>query len=147
MATPIRASSHLDPDEIKAAVTIMPEAITEDFVRVPSDLAYYNAIYSDAIDMLLTAKRKVEECEAELRREYRASADVKVTESYLDSCVALDPRYKILRESVDRAEVNKSRANGVVDAIRAKKEMLISLGAHIRAEMNGQPSINERNDR
>lgn len=133
-----------DQEAIKSATAIEPIALNEEFVRLPSDLAYWNSVYADALGDLLRAERTLEEGEARAREEHRAAVpeDEKVTEKALDARVALDPRYMKLREAVDDAAVAKARASGVVDAIRAKREMVVSLGAQLRAEMQPAPSIN-----
>ena len=43
-----------------------------------------------------------------------------------------------------RAEVERVRVKGVCDAIIAKREALISLGAHVRKEMEHDPRTRER---
>jgi len=40
--------------------------------------------------------------------------------------------------------VEKIRLYGVIDAVRTKRDMLISIGAQVRAEMESDPSIRER---
>ena len=51
--------------------------------------------------------------------------------------------YRDVKSHEIRAEVERSRIRGVLDAILAKRDGLISLGAHIRAEMRHDPTIRE----
>lgn len=131
----------LDHEAVMAAVTIEPTVLNEEFIRLPSDMAYWMSVYCDAIETLLGAKRQLDAGESQIRLEYKSQARERPTESYLDSCVFQDPRYRVLKEGVDRAEVIKQRAHAVVESLRAKRDMLISLGAHIRAEMEQQLTI------
>jgi hypothetical protein len=143
MAKPTKSGeSSFDEKLIRSATQIEPIAINEEFVRLPGDLAYWNGVYADAVRNLLDAQRLSDAGEARIREGYRAKVTEKVTEKYLDSCVAMDADFAKLREAEDDAEANKARAAGIVDAIRAKREMLVSLGAHMRAEMQPGPTIN-----
>ena len=42
------------------------------------------------------------------------------------------------------AEVDLVRAKGVCEAVRTRKDMLVSLGAQVRAEMGGEPSVRQQ---
>ena len=42
---------------------------------------------------------------------------------------------------VHDADGRRLKLQGVLDAVRTKKDMLVSLGASMRAEMQGDPSI------
>lgn len=128
-----------DPERIKSATDIDPDKLNDHFTRLPSDLAYYNEVYSEALKVLLTAKRLLDIGEADLRVKLKGQlAGTKVTVSDLDAMVLTHNDYRKLQEDVDSAEYLKSRAAGVVDAVRAKREMLVSLGAQLRAEMAAQ---------
>lgn len=148
MAKPIEQEllTALDPETVRAATAIEEAAIHGHFLRLSSDLAYFNGIYSDVLGLLRVAERRLEFGEADIRLEYRQSTQPSgkaATEGYIDECVKADHRYRKLREEVDNAEVLKSRVSGVVDAIRSKKEMLITVGANMRAELEGDPMIRE----
>ena len=138
MTKPIPQIVSFDFDSIKSAVRIEPSVLNEEFVRLPSDLAYWNEVYANAVGALLDARRKVEETEALVYKELKSIVDDKgkaPTEAHMKANVTDDLRLKLARQNEDEAEVTKVRASGVVEAIRAKRDMLISLGAHIRAEM------------
>jgi hypothetical protein len=119
--------------EIARATRIDPKRLDDEFCRLPADLAYWNARYADAQEELLNVRRNLEKLEAMLRREYRGSL-IKPTEAAIGDAVAVDERYIVLREREDAAEVAKTRLTGVTEALRAKREMLISIGANARAE-------------
>jgi hypothetical protein len=147
MATPIVSPIELAfaPEAIDAATRIDPAALQSDFVRLPSDLAYYNGVFADAMQMLIQAKRELDIGEAQIRQEYRDKYEgaSRITVDQLDTCMMADSRYREMREQVDAAEVLKSRAAGVVDAIRAKRDSLISLGHFALAEMRSPPQVRD----
>jgi hypothetical protein len=124
------------------AVTILPEAIQEEFVRVPADLAYWGEQYSVAVSDHLHAKNARETTHARLMVEKRAAAQVtggKLTVGDLEAAVATDPTYQEVVVAEIEAEARKAAMRTRVDAVHAKKEMLISLGAQLRAEMGADP--------
>jgi hypothetical protein len=55
-----------------------------------------------------------------------------------------DPDGQQARAKEVAADAERVRLYGVLDALRSKRDMLISLGAHIRAEMQHDPMIRER---
>jgi len=150
MAEPTSQRQEPTEDEERAAVSIDAGRLNDEFVRVSSDLAYWNRSYAGAVKRLRLAEMDREGQEASLRLKYRAEAEAsgqKITEGTLDALVVDSPQYKLaLTVEVD-SEHDKNRATGVVDAIRTKRDMLVSLGAHIRAEMQRDPSIRETEKR
>lgn len=137
----------LDVDEYLAdCVQVYPEALQEEYVRIPADLAYWNARNSAANRNHLVTKMNRERTVARLQIETRAAFEVagkKATEALVDATVTMSDEYGVARMAEIEAEVEKAKLSGVVDAIRAKRDMLISLGAHVRAEMQGDPSLRE----
>ena len=130
--------------DVRSATTIEPLQIAEEYVRMPGDLAYWNGQYADAQEGYLRAKLRREEGEARTRLRVRGEAELegkRVTESHVDALVSTDPDYLAVSEQEIAAEVLKVKVIGVVDAIRAKRDMLISLGAHLRMEQD--PQVNK----
>ena len=124
-------------DEIK--LSIDPLAISEEFCETPATLAYWNAQYAEAVGPHLRAKANVERVYAETYRKVReeyADRGLKATETMVNTSVETDSDYALAREQLISAEVEKIKLRGRVEAITTKRDMLISLGAHIRAEMD-----------
>lgn len=120
------------------SVTVVPELIGEEFVRVPVDMAYWSARYASAHQDFLRAKLNAERKRAEVRiSERRRLIDehLKYTEPFLDALVDSDERYIAAEDARINAEGERARLAGVLEAVRAKKDMLVSIGAHQRAEM------------
>ena len=126
------------------SVAVEPTAIQEEYVRLPADLAYWNELYARAYHRHLTAKVNEKHLNALLRIEHREQLEnsvARVTESMVDSAVDTDERLQRAHSERIEAEVEKTRLYGILDAIRAKREMLVSLGAHVRAEMEDDPLV------
>lgn len=138
----------LDVDAYLAdSVQIYPEAIQEEYVRLPSDLAYWGQRYTDALRAFLTAKVNLDRTEARLKIACRAELEAKnskVTESMVSAAVDQHPEMEAARLGHIATEVEKVRLGGVLDAIRAKKDMLVSLGAHVRSEMEHDPLLRDQ---
>lgn len=133
---------------LKQSVEIIPEAIQEEFVRVPVDLAYWGERYAEAVKEFLTAEHERKTLYATLRlqvRELAASKGEKLTEKDCDAWVEQTPKFQQAKLAEIEAEAAKIAAKARLDAVTAKRDMCMSLGAHIRAEMS-PGHLNRRND-
>jgi hypothetical protein len=135
----------------KRCARINPALINDEFVELPGHLAYWTGRYADAYEVWLDAKRNREQTYHRLSIGWRttlegggrgkAKGSSRVTIGEVESHVVIDSDYIQAQEEELEAEVIKLRLHGVLEALRAKKEMLISLGAHIRLEMANDPLI------
>lgn len=128
---------------VQDAVKIEPLAMQEEFVRIPADLSYWNAQYSDLLRLYLVAKAESEHLWARVWLETREAllTDGKATEKLIENKAMCNPEWQKAHLGLVELEAEKARVRGICDAIGAKKEMLISLGAHLRAEMDGDPMV------
>lgn len=132
---------------LKECVTIEPMALEEEFVRVAADLAYWGAKWADAQKAAALVKLSRNEVEAALDAEHRAEAaqsGEKVTEKVIASRVASDERMKAIEIALIEADAAATRARAFADAVRAKKDMVVSLGSQVRAEMQADPSVRQQ---
>lgn len=140
------------PAEIDAylrdCVKIEPLALEEEFIRLPGDMAYWNARYAEVYRYWLERKFMTEQIEArrgiELHLQLEATRPKPPTIAELSRAVQTDPEYIQARGKEIVAEAEKVRLAGVVESLRAKREMLVSVGAHIRAEWASDPTLRER---
>ncbi len=137
-----------DADEnvrtIKEAVRIEPLALEEEFVRIPADLAYFGEQYAQAKRTQLVAKHELEREESRLYitiREEAEEAKQKPTEATIRAKLVTNEEYHDAKMASIEAEVDSIRASNHLTALSAKRDALISLGANLRAEMGGNPSI------
>jgi hypothetical protein len=132
-------------DDQKVATNIDPGAadnprtLSKELVRLPGDLAYHNGVYADILEYQREAKRTRDRVEAQRQQFHRENAapppSGRVTESFIQSLVETDPLVITAQEDYDRAEVWRVRLAGIIDAIRAKKELLTSIGILMQAEI------------
>ena len=131
-------------DDVRRATRILPEAIQEEFVVVPTDLARWHSVVVLASDALKRAELDLETWEAEAADDVRVQAEKSGGKApgvdVLKDKVRRKPRYRALVEAVIEASRVKRRARRR-RRDRTKRDMLVSLGAHQRAEMG--PKINE----
>lgn len=142
----IDRSIELD-DYLRQCVKINPEDIQGEFVRIPSDLAYWNAQYAATMRRHLFSKIDTKVLRARLEPIIRAAlieAGAKLTEGMVKAAVDSDDRVIEAEHMEAEADVAKNECYGYLDSIRSKKDMLISLGAQLRAEMEGDPLIREQ---
>ena len=124
---------------LEEVIDINPLNIDEHFRKVPAELAYYNQQYADAFEKYLRAKMLCERSHAEAYKRISQEAESegrRVTVSSLEAAVLMDMSFQMAKEDLVEAESEKQKLRGKVEVVSAKKEMLISLGAHIRVEMN-----------
>jgi hypothetical protein len=136
-----------DPDQyLKDCTEILPEAIHEEYVRLSADLAHWNARYAGAVKDFLSAKVEADILERELYPVIRAQLEQagKVTEKMVDAALAQSEAWTEAQRLKASTEAEKLRLYGVLDSVRAKKDMIISLGAHLRSEMEGDPVLREQ---
>jgi len=131
---------------LKDSVDIEPTQLQEEYVRVPADIAYWNERYSQALRRHLMAKMTLDRIYAGLQIETREKLALergKVTEATVSANIEVNPAYQAARLEVLEAEVESARIKGVGYAVSAKREMIVSLGAHLRIELQHDPIIRE----
>lgn len=128
-------------------VQVEPMALQEEFVRVSSDLAYWSAKYSLAYKQKLLSEVRRKQITA---RQYFAIKEQlikdigKAIQKDVDHKLELDEEVQKAKAEEIEAEFEKERLKGILNAITSKRDMLISVGAQIRAEMAQDPFINKR---
>lgn len=125
--------------------------IHDEYVKLPGQLAYWTSQASSAYELRLQAELRLETTEAQCFLDHRHAASTaapaegkkqeRVTDSYVQSCIRRDPRWIAAQSELNKALANESRLKGIVKAVETKRDMLVSLGASIRAEINGNPVI------
>lgn len=140
MSLDFTAYTHADDEAsyLKESVGITPEAISEEFIRTPSDMAYWGERYAESVTRALRAyhDRKRAYAEALLTVKGLAKANnEKLTEADAAAKAEVDPSYQAAVVEEAEAEGAKAAAKTRFDAVVAKKDMIVSIGATQRAEM------------
>ena len=130
--------------EVNEVTHIDPLQLQDAFIRVPADLARWTERYAQSL-------RRALRTEATRKRVFAERfLDIKTTpidgmkgpsEAVIKMKVETDDLYMEAVDNEIDAEVERMRTHGIVEAIRGKKDALISLGAHVRAEMGDSPRI------
>ena len=126
------------------AVRIDELQLDDAFKNVPGDLAFWNARAASAVEQFLLEKHELKVVEAKLwlkNRELTADVKPKPTEKDLTAMMHEHPDWVAANLRLVTADAHKSRAFGFAEAVRAKKDMLQSVGAMMRAEMDGDPAV------
>ncbi len=132
---------------LRKCVRIDPLDLSNEFVQLSGQLAYWNDRYADALREFLISKVDLEVLKGQLQplvRQALLDAGGKTTEAQVTSAIETHDEVIDAKNRLVHAEVEKNRLYGALDAIRSKKEMLISLGAHMRAEMGGDPMLRDQ---
>jgi hypothetical protein len=137
------AELNVDPYLVECVETD-PLNLEREFVRLPSDYAYWSELYSRALTAMLLAKLKTKRVGARLRigmREILEARKGKATESMVDAAVIESQEMQDTENEELAAEVEKVRLAGVLEAVKTKRECLVSIGATLRKEMERDPEI------
>lgn len=132
---------------LRDSVEIDPLDMHNAFIEMPGLLAYWNERYATALRAFLFAKLDVDTMKGQLQpivRQAIADAGGKPTEAMVEAAILANEGLIDLKEKLIEAEVTKNEIFGALDAVRSKKEMLISLGAQLRAEMGSDPLIRDQ---
>jgi len=158
VAAPVRPPATTDA-EIKRAVSINPDGIQEEYVQLPPTLHRWLTERTEAIKLVRLAELDLEVVEARVKGRARkdrleeieaAGKDAKLkplTEDQTNDAMVLDDEYQAARRKVIEAGERKDRSQAMVDAVHAKREMLVSLGADLRLRFENDPSIRDRRPR
>ncbi len=132
------------------AVMIEDMALDEEFLRLPSDLAYWNAQYTSANKTYLLEKHECRVTEARIRliiREETLKDKPRPTGDDLKAMVYEDEEYQDAHKKYVLAEADKERLKKFAEAVAAKKDMLQSIGAKLRVELENDPVVRNQHSR
>lgn len=141
--------NHPDPDKyLEECLKIEPLAIEEEFIRVPADLAFWNdryaSVYQHFHEMKLAREQLYHHLYKQFGDDMLTRQVKKPTIVEITAAVETDPEFLIARTAEITADAERVRLYGIMDSLRSKRDMLISLGAHIRALMNQDPMIKQQ---
>jgi hypothetical protein len=137
---------NLEVDYLKECLELSPVAIQAEFARMAGDTAFWNEQYKKAYQTYWVKKVEFERLEAQLSLEVRttlehADSKIRVTEALIESTMKSSPVWIKDRLELVEADCERVKFLGILDSLRTKKDMLISLGAHLREEMAGDPML------
>ena len=124
--------------EIALVVDIDDQDLHGEYSRAAHHLAVWGVEYAQAQRGFLLAKSNRERTEAQLRlalREDYEATGKKATEATVEALLRTHPQYDDAKLDEVEAEAEALRVRGILNAVKTKCDMLVSLGATQRAEM------------
>lgn len=130
--------------EVKAAISIEPMAIQEEYCRVPGDLRHYKNLLAEAQMVQDQFELDVERVEGELWEKFRKLSapgkkdndDYRTRDETKMAVRGDSARVKAVGRVIAAKEA-VAKAWAIVDAVRAKEGMVQSLGADLREDRAG----------
>lgn len=129
---------------LRARLRIDPEALEEEFLACPADIAYLGALHARAIGEQLRAEGKAKRIRGLVyvqTRQRLIDAHGKATEAHIEAEVDQDKRVVLADAEEIDAQVTLTKAKADFAAVMAKRDMLVQMGATYRAEMERDPAI------
>lgn len=127
---------------INEATKIRETEILSELAEHSARYAWFAVLYEKAKAKEDRLKFELKVLEAELDREYRDS-NGKTTERYLEKAVMSDIRYKEKMKEYLQAREEAGVLEAVVEALRHKKDMLVSYVSIMKEEMRAKSGLFE----
>lgn len=145
MPRPAQTPESENDSDVKRAVRIQPTAIQEEYANLPAMIHRWLTLLAHAEEQHLLAKLDLKEWEAKERLKIREVAELKGTKpptvDAIDAHIEAHEKYRQLSMAIIKTEHDRDEVFATVEALRAKKEMLISLGATMRQEIEGNREL------
>lgn len=113
--------------------------LIREFSQQASLFAYFSTLAADAERDVSFATMIVDQEAASVDHDYRAfnsENDVKITESMVRHAISDDARYQKLSKIMINKKYHHKVLKAVADALEQRANMLVSLGAYLRHEMD-----------
>lgn len=123
------------------AVSIDRRQLGGEFIELSGHLAYWGDRYADAQVAKLRAEMGAKKLRRRIYLQLRSVKEKGDTETSLDARVETDPMVDEADELVLLRTAASLKLRSLVESIRTKGDMLVSLGAHQRAELKGDPML------
>ena len=127
--------------DVTAEAEIDKSNLSDEFSKQPSQYAYWAFRAEHAKKLKNEAKLQLEVFQARRGKDLRLAATTKVTDKGIENLIKASEDYTKYYESYNKALYREGIFARIVDSFQQKGQMLISLGAHSRAEMGGEISI------
>jgi hypothetical protein len=125
-------------------VSIDINDLQQEFCKVPSDLAYWGERMADTHQAAKVARLRREQVESRLYTQYKAEIEAegkRATEAAVHAALVQDDLYEHAKLTEIEAEAAALSMKNRFWAVSAKKDLVQSLGATIRAEMQRDPMV------
>lgn len=136
-------SFEFDDNYARECVKLEPTALEEEFVRYTADFAFWGSKFASAKQEESLAKlaRDTTAADLDVGAREALAGDKKPTEAMISAWVAKHPAMQQAEKDVIAATYHVDRTRAIWEALRAKRDMLVGLGAQQRAEMQHEPTV------
>lgn len=145
-AAPIAVEEFIDPTKAAADVSINEAELNEEFIRQPGLVFYYTAMKAKSERQLSSLKLRLEAREAQVATKVRteaAAAGEKITEAGVAAKVRLNNTIIQHDQAIIKAKEVDRVIDGIISALRDKKDMLVMRGHMTRDEIKARLSVEE----
>jgi len=136
---PIRQGKKVEEFDMEAQLVIDPTQLDKELIEQPSKFAWVASLHEYAKDLTQQEKMSLEELKAELDTEVRIEAnqqETKITEAMVRNLVLQDKRFKKANEHYLETQKLSNLLGVAVQAFHMRANMLISLSANKRMELD-----------
>lgn len=140
-AAVFKVTSFIEPERANKDVQINSAAISEAFYDQASLFLHYATLEARAAHQVDKCKQLLKIVEArvdKMIRDEAAEDGKKLTESMIDKEIQRHPKIVDMTKSLNEARMQLSLVEGVVEAMRHRRDMLVQIGANTRIEMQGE---------
>jgi len=132
-----------DESYARDCVKLEPTALEEEFVRYTGDFAYWGEKFACAKqeESLAKLSRDTTAADLDVGAREALSGEKKPTEAAVAAWVSKHPAMQAAEKEVIAATFSVDRVRAIWEALRAKRDMLVGLGAQQRAEMQHEPTV------
>jgi len=130
--------------DLNEELAVSEETLEDDFMNQAGKYAWWATLAEIAKNKKERMEAELDEAEAEADRRVRDILEldgVKITEALVKSRIKLDEDYKTAVNNVLEAKKYASILDKVVKALEHRKEMLISVGAHLRSGVDNASEV------
>lgn len=120
-------------EDLEADISIRVEDLQEEFKVFPSLMFAYSEAKADAEEAFEDAKAAFKEAQSALYVQLKSSGE-KMTEKHLEALIETSDVIRPLQKKMLKLKRDFETLKNFCDALRAKKDMLIQLGADARKE-------------
>lgn len=133
-----------DFEKVKEVVSIDPQAceypgaLNQELINLPGEVARWGFRAAHALADYNSAKQAREEAWAlagDAARAHLLEASARPTVAQIEGLAIRTDTYRAAAKAESDAEVRLKRYQAVMEALRAKREALITLGANLRSEL------------
>lgn len=137
------------PRPFRESLDVSPENIQSEYTRIMNEFGYYLSVATEAHRDYLMAKASLENFRAKLfastKRKLEDDGE-KSGDKLVEQMVRADSRLEAKVQDVIEAQISREQTHNACTILSTKRDMLISLGAHVRTEMGGIPTLREAPD-